>query len=66
MWGPGPTIWFIGNVFDVIMGVILVVAGRRKIERKGKIAALLLCVGMLAFKYFAMLNVSRVWERYHM
>ena len=36
---------FLGAIF------VAIVAGRRKMGRNGKIAALLLCVGMLAFKY---------------
>ena len=61
--GPPPTIWFVKNVYDIIMGITLVAVGRRMNGRKAKIAALFLCVGMLVLKYFAMLNAIRVWEK---
>ena len=63
---PGATVWSLGNAFDIIVGVTLVMVGRRTNGPKAKIAAILLWVGILAFKYFAMLYSTRVWERYGM
>jgi hypothetical protein len=63
--GSGPTMWIVENVYLVVMGAIFVVVGKKKNGPKAKIAALLLCLGMLAFKYFMMMNAVRIWERYH-
>ena len=63
MGSPGPTLWFIDNIFSLFIGAICVSISAKKNGRIASIVALLLSVGMVAARYFSLENWIQMLER---
>ena len=61
--GPGPTLWFIDNIFSLFIGAIFVSISVKKNGRIARIVALLLSAGMVAARYFSLENWIQMLER---
>ena len=61
--GPGPTLWFIDNIFSIFIGAICVTISAKKNGRTARIVALVLIVGMVAARYFSLQNWIQTLQR---